>query len=115
MTAKPTHNYLQAKAVKQAVTVAREDSFDAIVQLIDAARRRAYQAVNTALIDLYWQIGEHISRKIAAAEWGDRVVDRLSPTSPARTPASAASRGRTCSACGSSEAYAVADKKSRHC
>jgi DUF1016 N-terminal domain len=45
--------------------------------LIDAARQRAYQAVNTALIELYWQIGEHISRKIAAAEWGDGVVDRL--------------------------------------
>jgi hypothetical protein len=53
------------------------ESFDAIVRLIDAARQRAYQAVNTALIDLYWQIGEHISRKIAAAEWGDGVVERL--------------------------------------
>jgi hypothetical protein len=34
------------------------------------------QAVNTALIDLYWQI-RAISRKIEAAEWGDGVVDRL--------------------------------------
>jgi predicted nuclease of restriction endonuclease-like (RecB) superfamily len=53
------------------------ESFDAIVRLIDAAKQRAYQAVNTALIDLYWQIGENISRRIAAAEWGDGVVDRL--------------------------------------
>jgi len=51
--------------------------FDEIVRLIDAARQRAFQAVNVALIELYWQIGEHISRKIAAAEWGDGVVDRL--------------------------------------
>jgi predicted nuclease of restriction endonuclease-like (RecB) superfamily len=35
------------------------------------------QAVNTTLIELYWQIGEHISRKIAASEWGDGVVDQL--------------------------------------
>jgi predicted nuclease of restriction endonuclease-like (RecB) superfamily len=35
------------------------------------------QAVNTALIDLYWQIGATISRKIEAAEWGNGVVDRL--------------------------------------
>lgn len=51
--------------------------FDEIVRLIDAARQRAFQAVNVALIELYWQIGEHISRKIAAAEWGDGVVDQL--------------------------------------
>jgi predicted nuclease of restriction endonuclease-like (RecB) superfamily len=29
------------------------------------------------LIDLYWQVGEYISRKIEAAEWGDGVVPRL--------------------------------------
>jgi predicted nuclease of restriction endonuclease-like (RecB) superfamily len=56
---------------------AADEGFDAIVRLIDAARQRAYSAVNTTLIELYWQIGEHISRKIAAAEWGDGVVDRL--------------------------------------
>lgn len=51
--------------------------FDAIAQLIAAARQRALQAVNTTLIELYWQIGEHISRKLAAAEWGEGVVDEL--------------------------------------
>ena len=53
------------------------DGFAPVIALIQAARGRAYQAVNTTLIDLYWQIGEHISRKIAAAEWGDGVVDQL--------------------------------------
>jgi predicted nuclease of restriction endonuclease-like (RecB) superfamily len=51
--------------------------FAAIAQLIASARQRAVQAVNTTLIELYWQIGERISRKIAAAEWGDGVVDQL--------------------------------------
>ena len=51
--------------------------FDEIVQLITAARQRAYQAVNTTLIDLYWHIGERISQRIAAAEWGDGVVEQL--------------------------------------
>ncbi|MFT4196149.1 PDDEXK nuclease domain-containing protein [Ottowia sp.] len=51
--------------------------FADIARLIDAARQRAVQAVNTALIELYWQIGERISRRIAAAEWGDGVVDQL--------------------------------------
>jgi len=51
--------------------------FGEILQLIASARQRAVQAVNTALIDLYWQVGEVISRKIAAAEWGDGVVRQL--------------------------------------
>lgn len=51
--------------------------FADIAQLIATARQRAVQAVNTTLIELYWQIGEHISRKIAASEWGDGVVEQL--------------------------------------
>jgi hypothetical protein len=35
------------------------------------------QAVNTALINLYWQIGEIISRRVAAAQWGEGAVDQL--------------------------------------
>lgn len=54
-----------------------EPGFTEIVRLIDACRGRALQAVNTALIDLYWQIGESISRRLAAAEWGEGSVDRL--------------------------------------
>ena len=53
------------------------DGFDEIVQLITAARQRAYQAVNTTLIDLYWHIGARISQRIAGAEWGDGVVEQL--------------------------------------
>ena len=54
-----------------------EAGFSEVVQLIASARQRAIQAVNTSLIDLYWQVGEIISRKIAAAEWGDGVVQQL--------------------------------------
>jgi predicted nuclease of restriction endonuclease-like (RecB) superfamily len=51
--------------------------FDEILVLIQSARQRAFQAVNVELIDLYWQVGQTISRKIEAAEWGDGVVDQL--------------------------------------
>ncbi|MDD2684724.1 MAG: DUF1016 N-terminal domain-containing protein [Gallionella sp.] len=51
--------------------------FIEITQLIHAARQRAVLAVNTALIELYWQVGQFISRKIAQAEWGDGVVVKL--------------------------------------
>lgn len=51
--------------------------FDEILALIQTSRQRAFQAVNVELIDLYWQVGQTISRKIEAAEWGDGVVDQL--------------------------------------
>ena len=51
--------------------------FSKIASLIAAAKQRAVQAVNTTLIELYWQIGERISRRIAASEWGDGVVEQL--------------------------------------
>jgi len=54
-----------------------QDDFAEITQLIAAAKQRAVQAVNTALIDLYWQVGKTISSKIAQAEWGDGVVSQL--------------------------------------
>jgi predicted nuclease of restriction endonuclease-like (RecB) superfamily len=54
-----------------------EVGFTEIVRLIGASRERAVQAVNTVLIDLYWQIGEIISRRVAAAQWGEGAVDQL--------------------------------------
>ena len=51
--------------------------FDAVVAMIRAARTRAMAAVNTTLIDLSWQTGEHLSGKIAANEWGDGTIEQL--------------------------------------
>lgn len=58
-------------------TPAREERFDEVVNLIRSARQRCMQAVNTQLIELYWQVGAYISRKIENAEWGDAVVSQL--------------------------------------
>ena len=54
-----------------------DPAFAEIRELIQRARQHAVHAVNTELVGLYWQVGEYISRKIAAAEWGDGVVDEL--------------------------------------
>ena len=54
--------------------------FAEVLALIEAARNRAYQAVNSELVSLYWRLGEHISQKIASAEWGAGVVDDLAAT-----------------------------------
>src|SRR5262245_29097930 len=61
----------------RSATPAPARDFDEVLALIEAARRRAYQAVNSELVSLYWQLGEYISKKIASAEWGDGVVDEL--------------------------------------
>lgn len=57
--------------------VTDEQGFAEVVKMIQAARQRSYQAVNTELIGLYWQVGEYISRKIETAVWGEGVVDEL--------------------------------------
>ena len=59
------------------LTTPEPDSFGEITQLIAAAQQKAFQAVNTTLIDLYWQVGKIISHKIKSAEWGDGVVEQL--------------------------------------
>jgi predicted nuclease of restriction endonuclease-like (RecB) superfamily len=62
---------------KQAIDPAVEKSFAEVVQLIQSAKQRAVQTVNTHLIELYWQVGSYISQKLAKAEWGDGVVTQL--------------------------------------
>src|SRR5437867_336874 len=54
-----------------------ESAFAEVVRLIENARQRAFQSVNTALIDLYWQVGEYISRRIAEDGWGKGAVTAL--------------------------------------
>jgi predicted nuclease of restriction endonuclease-like (RecB) superfamily len=51
--------------------------FQEVLALIDRARQRAFQAVNSELIDLYWQVGQYISGKLEAAVWGEGVVAEL--------------------------------------
>lgn len=54
-----------------------DDRFNEVLALIHSAKQQAIQAVNTRLIELYWQIGAYISRKLERAEWGDSVVNQL--------------------------------------
>jgi len=54
-----------------------EKQFTEVIKFIKQARFNAIKSVNTELIDLYWKIGEYISKKIETAEWGQSVVDQL--------------------------------------
>ena len=59
------------------VDSASVDRFDEVLALIHSSRQKAIQAVNTQLIELYWQVGAYISRKLEQAEWGDAVIGQL--------------------------------------
>ncbi|MCW2259633.1 putative nuclease of restriction endonuclease-like (RecB) superfamily [Sphingobacterium sp. JUb78] len=54
-----------------------EQRFTDVIQLIKQSRSKAIKAVNTELINLYWNIGEYISRRIETTEWGQSVVKEL--------------------------------------
>ena len=54
-----------------------DNRFTDIIQLIKLSRTNAIKAVNAELINLYWNIGEYISKKIEQSEWGDSVVTEL--------------------------------------
>ena len=54
-----------------------DNRFTDIIQLIKQSRTNAIKAVNVELINLYWNIGEYINKKIEKSEWGDSVVTEL--------------------------------------
>ena len=63
-----------------------EDAFAEIVNLIQTARQRSLQAVNTGLIDLYWRIGEYLDQKIEADGWAKGTVVQLATYIAQREP-----------------------------
>ncbi|MDO4957243.1 MAG: PDDEXK nuclease domain-containing protein [Bacteroidales bacterium] len=54
-----------------------ETMFAEVIGMIQTTRQNVIRVANTALIDLYWKVGEYLSQKIASAEWGDGVVRQL--------------------------------------
>ena len=55
-----------------------QKQFSEIIFLIKQARNHALIAVNRDLINLYWNVGEYISRKIATSNWGEGTINQLS-------------------------------------
>ena len=53
------------------------EQFTDIIQLIKQSRYKAITAVNTEMINLYWNIGQYIHNRIETAEWGKSVVKEL--------------------------------------
>lgn len=54
-----------------------QEQFTDIIQLIKHSRSKAITAVNTEMINLYWNIGQYIYNRLETAEWGKSVVKEL--------------------------------------
>jgi predicted membrane chloride channel (bestrophin family) len=54
-----------------------QNRFTEIAGLIKKSRYKALQAVNSELMNLYWQIGEYICKRIESEGWGKSVVVQL--------------------------------------
>lgn len=52
-------------------------NFEEIIHLINTSKQKAYEQVNTILIELYWNIGQYISTKTIKENWGKSVVKEL--------------------------------------
>lgn len=66
--------------------VIKDSDFSEVLGIIRTGRAKAYQAVNVALIDTYWTVGAHLSRKVAEAGWGKGVVKELADWLLAQAP-----------------------------
>jgi len=53
-------------------------NFNEIISIIEKARAKIYKAVNNGLIDMYWEVGEYISRKVAGNGWGEGTIQEFS-------------------------------------
>lgn len=51
--------------------------FSQIIQIIHSARNRALSVVNSELVNLYWQVGQYVSKRLEKSMWGDGTVAEL--------------------------------------
>jgi predicted nuclease of restriction endonuclease-like (RecB) superfamily len=54
-----------------------QSEFSDVLKQIQESRQKVFTHINTALIDLYWQIGQIISQKVSSEAWGKSVVSEL--------------------------------------
>ncbi len=63
------------------------NDFSTVVTIIENAKRRALNAINAEIINMYWEVGEYLSNLCAKASFGDKVIDEvadyISSTAPA--------------------------------
>jgi len=59
------------------MNIEKQENFQEILELISASKQKAFSAVNTLLIELYWNIGAYLSDKTTKENWGKGIVKEL--------------------------------------
>lgn len=57
--------------------LSQQQQFSEVVLMIRESHYNAAKAVNTELINLYWNVGQYISKQLISAIWGDKTVEEL--------------------------------------
>jgi len=63
------------KSLKKLIPL--DAQFAEVSAMIRNARTKAFRKVDAVLVELYWNIGEYISKRVASAEWGEGTVVKL--------------------------------------
>jgi predicted nuclease of restriction endonuclease-like (RecB) superfamily len=58
--------------------ISNANTFDEVISIIENAREKAFLAVNRELINMYWDIGKYLSRRVSDDGWGKSVVKEFS-------------------------------------
>ncbi len=66
-----------SKEKSQTMNTPTQQDFSQVLQLIQQARQALFAQANTALMELYWLVGQTISQKVQSAAWGKGVVTEL--------------------------------------
>jgi len=53
-------------------------AFEEVAAIIDRSRENVFRSVNRELISMYWEIGQYVSEKSTADNWGKSVVKAFS-------------------------------------
>jgi predicted nuclease of restriction endonuclease-like (RecB) superfamily len=72
-----TNKKAKQRIRSQKAPVSLDSQFAEVSAMILSARQKAFRAVDASLVELYWNIGEYISHRVAAAEWGEKTVEGL--------------------------------------
>jgi predicted nuclease of restriction endonuclease-like (RecB) superfamily len=62
------------------------NDFGTVISIIENAKGRALKAVNAELINMYWEVGEYLSKLCAESTYGDKVIDEVANYISATAP-----------------------------
>ena len=53
------------------------NDFSTVISIIENAKSRALKAINAELVNVYWELGEYLSKLCAGSSFGDKVIDEV--------------------------------------